>query len=86
MAACWLVWHAVRAEPDPVEGEEVTDDGHEGDRFRRDPRPRSARRGPAAARMLPTRRRSPVPRTAASGFSRWPALPAVATGSARERG
>lgn len=85
MAACWLVWHAVRAEPDPVEGEEVTDDGHEGDRFRRDPRPKrpsGPRRGPHAPDALPI----PCPEDGGLRVTRRPALPAVATGSARDRG
>ena len=85
-AACWLIWHAVRAEPDPVEGEEITDDGHGGDRFRRDPRPKrpgGPRRGPHAPDALP------IPCPAEDGglrVNRPTAIPGLATGSARERG
>ena len=55
IAACWLIWHAVRAEPDPVEGSEGTDE-HERRRFRRQPkpkRPKGPRRGPHAPDALP---------------------------------
>jgi len=55
LAACWLVWHAVRAEPDTVEGSEESDGGERG-RFRRQPkpkRPRGPRRGPHAPDSLP---------------------------------
>jgi len=54
-AACWLIWHAVRSEPDPVEGAEESEDPGRG-RFRRDPkpkRPRGPRRGPHAPDALP---------------------------------
>ena len=54
-AACWLIWHAVRSEPDPVEGTEESG-GHEHNRFRRQPkpkRPRGPRRGPHAPDSLP---------------------------------
>ena len=61
MAACWLIWHAVRAEPDPVEGEEVTDDGHDAAASAAS-RGRSARAARAAVRTLPTRCRSPARR------------------------
>jgi hypothetical protein len=85
-AACWLIWHAVRAEPDVVEGDEVTDEGHQGGRFRRQPkpkRPRGPRRGPHAPDALP------IPCPADDGelrVSRPTAVPGLATGSARERG
>lgn len=54
-AACWLLWAAIRAEPDPVEGE---DGGNGNDReprnFRREPsRPKGPRRGPHAPDSLP---------------------------------
>jgi hypothetical protein len=55
-AACWLVWHAVRAEPDPVEGGAEESGGHDHPRFRRDPKPkhpRDPRRGPHAPDSLP---------------------------------
>ncbi|GIK76663.1 MAG: hypothetical protein KJ006_07220 [Thermoleophilia bacterium] len=54
LAACWLIWHAVRAEPEPVEGGEES--GDERGRFRREPRPkrpRGPRRGPHAPDALP---------------------------------
>ena len=55
LAACWLIWHAVRAEPEPVEGAEETG-GDERGRFRREPKPklpRGPRRGPHAPDALP---------------------------------
>jgi hypothetical protein len=54
-AACWLIWYAIRAEPDPVEGTEESDDHGRG-RFRRQPRPKrphGPRRGPHAPDALP---------------------------------
>ena len=54
-AACWLIWHAVRSEPDPVEGAEESGGGHHG-RFRRQPKPKrpsGPRRGPHAPDALP---------------------------------
>lgn len=71
--ACWLVWYAMRQEPDPVEGPE--DGGHGPRRFRREPKPkfpRGPRRGPHApgSQRLPcpeddgeprVTRRSPLP-------------------------
>ncbi len=85
-AACFLIWYAVRAEPDPVEGDEATDDGHDNRRFRRDPRPKrpqGPRRGPHAPDALPI----PCP-TEDGGMrvTRQPAAPGLATGSARDRG
>ncbi len=85
IAACWLIWHAVRAEPDPVEGDEVADDGHDNGRFRRDPRPKrptGPRRGPHAPDALPI----PCPAEDSVRVARRPAAPALASGSARERG
>jgi hypothetical protein len=86
-AACWLIWYAVRAEPDPVEGEEVTGGGeHDSHRYRRDPRPKrpkGPRRGPHAPDALP------IPCPAEDGgmrAARPSAIPGLATGSARERG
>ena len=53
-AACWLIWYAVRQEPDPVEGAE-DEGGHEPRRFRRDPRPKRPQgpRRPHAPDALP---------------------------------
>jgi hypothetical protein len=51
--ACWLIWHAIRAEPDPAESVE-DDRGTEHRRYRREPkRPRGPRRGPHAPESLP---------------------------------
>ena len=55
VAAAWLIWHAIRSEPEPAEAE---DDGgnqrSERDHFRREPkRPRGPRRGPHAPGALP---------------------------------
>ena len=84
-AACLLIWYAVRAEPDPVEGEEATDDGREDGRFRRNPRPkrpRGPRRGPHAPDALP------IPCAGEDGVrvTRRPAAAARASGAVRERG
>lgn len=52
--ACWLIYWALKAEPDVVEGGEggSADDGKR--RFRREPkRPRGPRRGPHAPDSLP---------------------------------
>jgi hypothetical protein len=52
-AACWLIWHAVRAEPEPASAEEGGG-GQPHRFFRREPkRPRSPRRGPHAPDALP---------------------------------
>ncbi len=82
LAACWLIWHAVRAEPDPVEGSE--DAGEKRGRFRREPkpkRPRGPRRGPHAPDSLP------IPCPAESDALRVTRRPAHAalTGSAERR-
>lgn len=56
VAAAWLIWHAIRSEPEPAEAE---DDGGGNqraghDHFRREPkRPRGPRRGPHAPGALP---------------------------------
>ena len=51
-AACWLIWHAIRAEPDPA----TSEDGGGGGQprhFRRAPkRPGGPRRGPHAPGAL----------------------------------
>jgi hypothetical protein len=53
LAAAWLIWHAVRATPDPAEAAE-NDGGNERRHFRREPkRPRGPRRGPHAPDALP---------------------------------
>ena len=53
VAAAWLIWHAVRSEPEPAE-EAEDDGGSQRNRFRRDPkRPRGPRRGPHAPDALP---------------------------------
>jgi hypothetical protein len=81
LAACWLIWHAVRAEPDTVEGAEETGEDGRG-RFRRKPkRPRGPRRGPHAPDALPL----PCP-TEGEGLrvTRRPAHAAL-TGSSSER-
>ncbi len=84
-AACWLIWHAVRAEPDPVEGAEEETGGNDHGRFRRQPkpkRPRGPRRGPHAPDSLP------MPCPAEDGdarVSRPTAIPGLATGSVAER-
>ena len=51
-AACWLIWHAVRAEPEPASAEEGG--GDQSHRiFRRVPkRPKGPRRGPHAPDAL----------------------------------
>ena len=54
LGGAWLIWHAVRAEPDPAEAAE--DEGGESrrDHFRREPkRPRGPRRGPHTPGALP---------------------------------
>jgi hypothetical protein len=53
VGAAWLIWHAVRSQPDPAQAAE--DDGGTGrNHFRREPkRPRGPRRGPHAPDSLP---------------------------------
>jgi hypothetical protein len=61
LLACWIVWWAVRQEPDPSEG--VHDDGGIGKRPHAPPRlPRAPRRGPhgGAVMSAPPRVRSPL--------------------------
>ena len=53
-AACWLIWHAIRAEPDPAASEDGGGGGRQPRHFRRAPkRPRDPRRGPHAPGALP---------------------------------
>lgn len=53
LGAAWLIWHAVRSEPEPAEAAE-DDGGQQHRRFRREPkRPRGPRRGPHAPDALP---------------------------------
>lgn len=51
-AACWLIWHAIRSEPEPASSEDGG--GNQPNRhFRREPRrPRGPRRGPHAPGTL----------------------------------
>lgn len=52
--ACWLIYWALKAEPEPVEGGEGGSEDHGRRRFRREPkRPRDPRRGPHAPDSLP---------------------------------
>lgn len=54
VAAAWLIWHAVRAVPDPAEAAGGEDDGNQRDRVRREPKgPRGPRRGPHPPGSLP---------------------------------
>ena len=54
VGAAWLIWHAIRSEPDPAEalgGEGGSSDNRH---FRREPkRPRDPRRGPHTPGSLP---------------------------------
>lgn len=53
VAAAWLIWHAIRSEPEPAEAAE-DDGGNQRSQFRREPkRPRSPRRGPHAPAAIP---------------------------------
>lgn len=52
--ACWLVWWAIRSEPEPAEAED--DGGLRRDHFRRSPkpkRPQGPRRGPHSPDSAP---------------------------------
>lgn len=52
VAAAWLIWHAIRSEPEPAEASE-DDGGNQRTHFRREPkRPRGPRRGPHAPAAL----------------------------------
>lgn len=81
VAACWLIWHAVRAEPEPASSEGGGDNQPHRD-FRRKPRrPRGPRRGPHAPDALPI----PCPNGECSlRVARSPARPRIAFGSADE--
>ncbi len=51
--ACWLIWYAIKSEPDVAEAPEE-DDGGQRRRFRRQPkRPGGPRRGPHAPGAAP---------------------------------
>ena len=53
-AACWLIWYAIRAEPDPATSEDGGGGGRQPHRIRRAPkRPGGPRRGPHAPGALP---------------------------------
>ena len=53
VAACWLLWWAIRSEPDVAEAPEE-DDGGQRRRYRRQPkRPSGPRRGPHAPDSAP---------------------------------
>jgi len=52
VAAAWLIWHAIRSEPEPAEA--ADEGGGQHHRYRREPkRPRGPRRGPHAPDALP---------------------------------
>lgn len=53
-AACWLIWHAVRSEPDPATSQDDGGGNKPHREFRREPkRPRGPRRGPHAPSAAP---------------------------------
>ena len=53
VAAAWLIWHAIRSEPEPAAAAEDDGGSHEHHRYRREPkRPRGPRRGPHAPGAL----------------------------------
>ena len=81
-AACWLIWHAVRSEPEPATSDD--DGGNQPHRdFRREPkRPRGPRRGPHAPGAL----RVPCPEGEGKlRVTRRPATPRIAAGAGRQR-
>lgn len=54
VAAAWLIWHAIRSEPEAAESAEDEGGSHDHRRYRREPkRPRGPRRGPHAPDALP---------------------------------
>ncbi len=82
-AGAWLIWHAVRNEPDPAEAVEDEGGSSENRDFRREPkRPRGPRRGPHAPGSLPL----PCPESEGGGLrvARRPQYPRIAFGSAEE--
>jgi hypothetical protein len=82
VGAAWLIWHAVRAVPDPAEAVEDEGGSSENRRFRREPkRPRDPRRGPHAPDSLPL----PCPEgDGGLRVARRPLHPGIAFGSADE--
>ena len=82
--ACWLIYWAVKAEPDVAESPEQGGEDRFR-RFRRQPkRPRGPRRGPHAPDSLPL----PCPEEGAIRVTRrpGPALPLTASSRTREHG
>ena len=82
--ACWLIYWALKAEPDVVEGGEGGSADHGKRRFRREPKhPRGPRRGPHAPDSLPL----PCPEqgTLRVGRGRGPGAP-LPVGSRERRG
>lgn len=83
-AAAWLIWHAVRNEPDPAEAVEDEGGSPEHRDFRRVPKPKrpsGPRRGPHAPGSLP------LPCPDGDGglrVARRPLHPGIAFGSADE--
>lgn len=72
-AACWLLWAAIRAEPDPVEDTDGGSSDRDPRHFRREPSlPRGPRRGPHAPDSLPL----PCPEDGELRVGRKPARPA----------
>lgn len=55
LGAVWLIWHAVKAEPDPAEAAGTDEDGNQRNHFRREPKrtPPGPRRGPHAPDFIP---------------------------------
>jgi hypothetical protein len=78
--ACWLLWWAWKAEPDPAEAPEE-DGGNPFRRFRREPkRPRDPRRGPHAPDSLPL----PCPEEGSLRVTRRPAAAPLTASGRRE--